>query len=102
MSRPEHLEAVPPARVPGARAVADALFAAKRIVLITHVNADGDGLGSEVALVHLLRAQGRTAVIANPTSVPDRYRFLTGPIGSADQTSKAGAAIRNADLILVL
>ncbi len=102
MSRPVHLEAVPENRIAGARAVADALLAASRIVMITHVNADGDGLGSQVALVHLLRGQGKKAVIANPTAVPDRYRFMVDPIGGAEQTSKAGAAIRNADHILVL
>jgi phosphoesterase RecJ-like protein len=102
MSRPEHLESIPPHRVAGARAVADALLAARRIVLVTHVNSDGDGLGSEIALVHLLRAQGRTAHIANPTPVPDRYRFLVNPVVDADKTGEAGAAIKSADLILVL
>lgn len=102
MSRPEHLEAVPPHRIPGARAVADALLAAKRIVLTTHVNADGDGLGSEVALVHLLRAQGKDAVIVNPTPIPDRYRFLVDPVSNADRTRDASAAIKSADLFAVL
>jgi nanoRNase/pAp phosphatase (c-di-AMP/oligoRNAs hydrolase) len=83
MSRPEHLEAVPPPRLAGARAVADALLAARRIVMTTHVNADGDGLGSEVALVHLLTAQGKSVALANPTPIPDRYRFLVDPIGRA-------------------
>jgi phosphoesterase RecJ-like protein len=102
MSRPEHLEAVPPVRMPGVRAVAEALLAAHRVVLTTHVNADGDGLGSEVALVHLLRAQGREAVIVNPTPVPARYGFLVDPILGADRSSDATAAIRASDLFLVL
>lgn len=102
MSRPVHLEAVPDNRKPGARAVAEAMLAAKRIVLTTHVNADGDGLGSEVALVHLLKAQGKDVVIANPTSIPERYRFLVDPIGAADRTEDASAAIKSADLFVVL
>lgn len=102
MSRPEHLEAVPPSRRPGARAVADAILAARRIVLTTHVNADGDGLGSEVALVQLLKAQGRDVVIVNPTPIPDRYRFLVDPVAAADRTQDASAAIRSADLFVVL
>ena len=102
MSRPVHLEAVPDHRKSGARAVADAMLAAKRIVLTTHVNADGDGLGSEVALVHLLQAQGKDVVIANPTPIPDRYRFLVDPIGVADRTSDVSAAIKSADLFVVL
>ena len=102
MSRPVHLEAVPESRRSGARAVADALLAARKIVLTTHVNADGDGLGSEVALVHLLKALGKDVVIANPTPIPDRYRFLVDPIGPADRTQDASAAIKSADLFLVL
>jgi phosphoesterase RecJ-like protein len=102
MSRPDHLEQVPPARVAGARAVADALLAAKRIVMTTHVNADGDGLGSEIALVYLLRAQGRTVHIVNPTPVPDRYRFLVDPVADADRSAEATATLKSADLILVL
>lgn len=102
MSRPEHLEAVPPARIPGARAVAEALLAAKRIVMTTHVNADGDGLGSEVALCHLLRALGKDVAIANPTPIPDRYRFLVDPIRTADRTAEASAALKAADLFVVL
>lgn len=102
MSRPDHLEAVLPARIPGARAVADAVLAARRVVMTTHVNADGDGLGSEVALVHLLRGMGRDAVIVNPTPVPDRYRFLVDPIAEADRTAQASATIKSADLFLVL
>ena len=102
MSRPVHLEAVPDHRKSGARAVADAMLAAKKVVLTTHVNADGDGLGSEVALVHLLQAQGKDVVIANPTPIPDRYRFLVDPIGAADRTSDVSAAIKSADLFVVL
>jgi len=47
-----------------------------RVALTTHVNADGDGAGSEVALWHLLTARGVRAVIANPTPFPERYAFL--------------------------
>ena len=102
MSRPEHFDPVPPHRIAGARAVADAILAAKRVVMTTHVNADGDGLGSEIALVHLLREQGRDLVIANPTPVPDRYRFLVDPVIAVDRSGEASSAIKSADLFLVL
>ena len=45
-----------PAKRESALAAGVALVGARRIALTTHVNPDGDGLGSEVALVHLLRA----------------------------------------------
>ncbi len=102
MSRPSHLEPVPDGRLAGARAVAEAVGAARRVVLTTHVNADGDGMGSEVALVHLLRGLGKDVVIANPTPVPDRYRFLVDPVAVHDRTAEPGPALKAADLFLVL
>ena len=45
---------VPPDRAQAARAVAAALTSAHHVVLTTHVNADGDGVGSEIGLWHLL------------------------------------------------
>jgi phosphoesterase RecJ-like protein len=95
-------ERVSAARRTGARAVADALLAARRIAMTTHVNADGDGIGSEVALVHLLRAAGKDAWIANPTPIPPRFAFLIEPIRAHDRTARAVAALREADLFLVL
>ena len=89
MSRPSHLEPTPEARLAGARAVAAAIGAAHHVLLTTHVNADGDGVGSEVALVHLLGALGKRVAIANPTPIPDRYRFLVDPLGARDRTAQA-------------
>jgi phosphoesterase RecJ-like protein len=58
----------------------DAVLAALRnketAVLTTHVNADGDGCGSEVALAAWLRALGTEAYIVNPTPLPQSFRFL--------------------------
>src|SRR5437868_12818627 len=102
MSRPSHLESMPPVRMPGVESVSHALLSAHRIVLTTHVNADGDGLGSEVALVHLLRALGKDPVIANPTRVPERYRFMVESIGKAERSGDTHAAIKSADLFCVL
>ena len=48
MSRPVHLEAVPDHRKSGARAVADAMLAAKKVVLTTHVNAATASFGSPI------------------------------------------------------
>jgi phosphoesterase RecJ-like protein len=90
------------ARQKGARAVAEALLAARRIALTTHVNADGDGIGSEVAMVHLLGALGKEVWIANPTPIPPRYGFLLDPVRKHDRTPDAAAALKGADLFLVL
>jgi phosphoesterase RecJ-like protein len=94
--------AVPKDRRVAAKEVAALLTPGTRVALTTHVNADGDGAGSEVALWHLLTAQGVRAVIANPTAYPDRYGFLLGGVEDADKTKDAGRHIRRADVILVL
>lgn len=70
-------------------------------MLTTHVNADGDGAGSEVALWHLLSAVGCRPVIANPTPFPERYRFLLANADGAEQSSHAAREIARADLVLV-
>jgi phosphoesterase RecJ-like protein len=92
--------AVPPDRAAVARAVAEALTPGLRVALTTHVNADGDGIGSEVALWHLLTARGLVPVIANPTPVPTRFGFLM-PAG-ADRSAQAAREIERADVLIVL
>jgi phosphoesterase RecJ-like protein len=56
--------------------VIDELLAAKHIILSTHENSDGDGLGSQIALAQVLTALGREVVIVNPSEVPPNYLFL--------------------------
>ncbi|MGA2622828.1 MAG: bifunctional oligoribonuclease/PAP phosphatase NrnA [Bacteroidota bacterium] len=45
-------------------------------VLTTHVNPDGDGLGSELALAQLLRKLGKKVCIINHSKTPDNYEWL--------------------------
>ncbi|MDQ7062868.1 MAG: bifunctional oligoribonuclease/PAP phosphatase NrnA [candidate division KSB1 bacterium] len=45
-------------------------------VITTHVNPDGDGLGSEVAFAEFLRQRKKTFSIINNSPVPENYRFL--------------------------
>jgi len=44
--------------------------------LTTHINADGDGVGSQVALTSWLRSTGREVWIVNPTRFPPNFSFL--------------------------
>jgi len=96
------LERVSAGRKKGARAVAAVLLAARRITMTTHVNADGDGVGSEIAMVHLLTALGKDVRVANPTPIPPRYQFLVEPVKAHERTGDAVAALRDADCVLVL
>src|SRR5690348_2551947 len=73
-----------------------------RVCLTTHVNPDGDGLGSEVGFAHLLKALGVTVTIANPTPTPSRYHFLFEGTTGLDKTAEAVKELRRADLIIVL
>lgn len=95
----------PPAeRVAGLRPIAERLLAARSVVLTTHVNADGDGAGSEAAVAAWLEDAGVRATIVNPTPFPSALRFLPHrPDVVADLDHEAGeAALHEADLLLVL
>ncbi len=91
-----------PDRTAQARAFAQCLKAGQRICITTHVNPDGDGLGSEAGLIHLLKAQGIDAVVTNPSPTPERYHFLFRDLPGVDRSPEAVKELRRADLILVL
>ena len=97
---PSTVLAVPPDRVAASKEIATLLHPGVRAVLTTHVNADGDGVGSEIGLWHLLAARGVTATIANPTGIPDRFQFLV-PDG-ADASDRAAREIERAGVVVVL
>lgn len=55
------------------------LLAGEELVLTTHVNADGDGLGALLGLSHWLTRQNQKHRIVVADETPDRkYRFLPG------------------------
>jgi bifunctional oligoribonuclease and PAP phosphatase NrnA len=79
------------------------LRGARVVVLTTHVNPDGDGLGSVLALATAFRSVGIRAEIINHSPTPFVYRFL-----DPDSSIRVFAAERDdpviaeADLILVV
>jgi len=94
----------PAHRAAAVKQVKNAMLASRRAVLTTHLNADGDGAGSEAAIVSWLRANGTEAWIVNPTAFPGPLRFLLEnedwivPVGS----SRANDIFAHADLAIVL
>ena len=46
------------------------------ILLSTHVNSDGDGLGSEIAMYYYLKSLGKECRIINPSGFPEIYRVI--------------------------
>ena len=74
-----------------------------RFVLTTHINPDGDGLGTEIALAVYLEKLGKQATIINYSPTPNNYLFLEEfhPILWFDTIAHT-AIIENAEVILVL
>jgi bifunctional oligoribonuclease and PAP phosphatase NrnA len=73
----------------------------RRVALSTHMNADGDGCGSETALARLLMAKGLQPRIVNPTPWPEMFDFLLGD-DVIDQTRRGSKALKDIDLLIVL
>jgi phosphoesterase RecJ-like protein len=90
------------ARLEAARAFAATFHPGQRVCLTTHVNPDGDGLGSEAGLAHLLKARGVEVVVTNPTPTPPRFLFLFEDLPGVEKTAEAVKEIRRADRIVVL
>ena len=92
---------VPEARQLDVRRLAAELRPGLRVALSTHINADGDGCGSESALARLLVQLGIEAYIVNPTPWPTMFTFLLGD-DVRDRSAEGEAALREADKIMVL
>jgi phosphoesterase RecJ-like protein len=76
----------------------------RRFLLTTHVNPDGDAIGSEIGLARFLRARGAEVRIVNQDPTPETLRFLEAeafPIEVYDEASHAGA-FAGADRLLLL
>lgn len=52
------------------------ILKSRRILLSTHSQPDGDGLGAETAFYHYLKRAGKEVRVHNPDALPPRYRFL--------------------------
>ena len=72
-------------------------------VLTTHVNPDGDGLGSEIALAEWLSSQAKNVHIINYSATPEIYLFLDAHdrIGRYDP-SRDNPLLAAADVIVIL
>ncbi|MEX2531714.1 MAG: bifunctional oligoribonuclease/PAP phosphatase NrnA [Gemmatimonadota bacterium] len=95
---------IPDVRRAPIRNVLEALKGASSVVLTTHMNADGDGVGCQAALQALLGQWGIEAWIVNPTTIPRNLRFL---IRDASTVLDAGSEAANrrcqaADLCVVV
>ena len=78
------------------------LLAAQTIILSTHLNPDGDGLGASLALMRGLRALGKDVRIYLDAPVPERYLYLDRDSDIMVADAIASDFIRDADLFVAL
>lgn len=58
--------------------IIDVINKYNKFLITSHLNAEGDSLGSQLALGRLLEKKGKTVHIVNEQEVPDNYAFLPG------------------------
>ncbi|HJP58828.1 MAG TPA: DHH family phosphoesterase [Gemmatimonadaceae bacterium] len=95
------LLSIPAQRRESIERLAQELRAGRSVAISTHINADGDGCGSETALARLLGQMGIRSRIVNPTPWPDMYKFLLGD-DVRDASDMGARALKEADVLVVL
>lgn len=78
--------------------VKELLEQSHRIVITTHVNPDGDGISSELALYLFLKKLGKNVVVTNRDPIPEMFAFLP----EVDKIHVAEQLPIDSDLIVVL
>jgi bifunctional oligoribonuclease and PAP phosphatase NrnA len=58
--------------------IIDVITSNYSFLITSHVRLDGDAVGSELALYHLLRNLGKEVLVYNEDETPGNYRFLPG------------------------
>ncbi len=83
--------------------IAERISRADSILCMTHIHADGDGLGSMVALAAAAGQANKTVKLFLTDKIPWRYKFLfDGEFPKAIQAEDFHALASKADLIMVI
>lgn len=83
--------------------VAENLRHSQAIILTTHRDADGDGLGAEAALSLALAEMSKTVAVLNDEGTPAQYRFLeNGLLFQTYRPRKHDRLIRSANAVVLL
>ena len=56
--------------------LAEVVHQAQSIILSTHRQCDGDGLGAQLGLYHALKSSGKKVSVINVDATPKKYKFL--------------------------
>ncbi len=71
-------------------------------VITTHVNPDGDAIGSEVALASFLKDKGKHVTIINQSETPEHLQFLTSIFPIQLYNAQLDPKILNAECLCVV
>lgn len=88
--------------------IRDALLAAERVVLTSHIRPDGDAIGSEIAVALFLKALGKEVLAVNSDAEPRRLGWLIddhadGLLEKFEEGKLSQIeALANADIVMVL
>ncbi len=77
------------------------IMSSQTVWLSTHKNADGDGLGSEVAFYYALKSIGKKVQLIHNDITPKRYHFLTKEIEVFSATDTSKLQIQAKDLVII-
>lgn len=82
----------------------NAINNSKNIVITTHINPDGDAIGSELALARYLNSLNKNVKIINHSSTPEYLQFMLDSETEIIQFNKNTHAslIKNADIIFTV
>ena len=88
----------------GQKAFGDLVERGRLFVLVTHVNPDGDAIGSEVGLGRFLGSRGREVRIVNSDATPVTLRWLeeSGPAAESYDPSRHDDLFAAADALVLL
>lgn len=80
------------------------LDSARRFVLTTHVNPDGDAIGSEIGLARYLLSLGKEVRVVNPDATPRFLEFVveSGPTPEEYDPAVHDAVVDAADALVLL
>jgi phosphoesterase RecJ-like protein len=77
---------------------------AERFTLVTHIQPDGDALGSQVGLARFLHGQGKSVRIVNQDPAPELLRFIEDPAHPAEiyAPERHDALLRDSPWVVLL
>ena len=81
------------------------IVSVRNVVIICHVNADGDALGSSLAWSEYLQQQGKSVHVLAPDQYPDFLHWMPGQMDIVrydKKSDEAKALIQGCDLVCIL